>query len=59
MQYGRITATIQPPKANGAVTAFIFKADNKDEIDYELVQGRKLKMAHAYIYTINIFSLIT
>ncbi|CAO3634882.1 unnamed protein product [Cunninghamella blakesleeana] len=39
LQYGRISARVQPPKANGAVTAFIFKSKTKDEIDFELVQG--------------------
>jgi beta-glucanase (GH16 family) len=37
MLYGRFSVTLKSAKVGGAVTAMILIADDKDEIDYELL----------------------
>ncbi|CAO3693057.1 unnamed protein product [Rhizopus stolonifer] len=42
MQYGRFSATLKSAKTGGAITAIILIADDKDEIDFELLgKGHK------------------
>ncbi|KAG0744759.1 hypothetical protein G6F16_000507 [Rhizopus arrhizus] len=42
MHYGRFSATLKSAKTGGAVTAIILIADDKDEIDFELLgEGNK------------------
>lgn len=39
MHFGRLSATIKSANVGGAITAVILIADNKDEIDIELLGG--------------------